>query len=53
VSASWTQKSRSKNQECVPVSSNCKKMPSGSANTVAKKEERKTEKGEIGKMIGC
>jgi hypothetical protein len=44
VSASWTQKSRSKDQECVAVSSFCKKMPLGSADMVAKKEDRKKEK---------
>jgi hypothetical protein len=44
VSDSWTQKSRSKDQECVAVSSICKKMSLGSANMVAKKEERKKKK---------
>jgi hypothetical protein len=41
VSASWTQRSRFKDQECVAVSS---KLPLGSANMVAKKEEKKKRK---------
>jgi hypothetical protein len=49
VSASWTQKSRSKDQECVAVSSICKKLSLGSANMATKKEERKKEKREKGK----
>jgi hypothetical protein len=55
VSASWIQKSRFKDQECVAVSSICKKIPLGSANMVAKKEERKKEKEkrETGKITGC
>jgi hypothetical protein len=35
------------------VSSICKKSLLGSANMVAKKEERKKEKREKGKMTGC
>jgi hypothetical protein len=51
VSASWTQKSRSKDQECVAVS--LQELTLGSANMVTKKEERKKEKREKGKMTGC
>jgi hypothetical protein len=32
---------------------NLQKLPLGSANMVAKKEERKKEKRENGKMTGC
>jgi hypothetical protein len=46
VSASWTQKSRSEDQECVAVSSICKRMPLGSANMVAKKRRKKKRKKE-------
>ncbi len=45
VSACWTQKSRSKDHECVAVSqSQFAKLPLGSASMVAKIEEKKTEK---------
>jgi hypothetical protein len=53
VSASCTQKSRSKDQECVALSSICKKWLLGSANMVAKKEERKKKerKGKINRTL--
>jgi hypothetical protein len=47
VSASWTQKSRSKDQECVAVSSICENC--GSANMVSKKRRKEKRKKRIGK----
>jgi hypothetical protein len=46
VSASWTQKSRSEDQECVAVFFNLQKLPLGSANMDAKKKRKKREKRE-------
>jgi hypothetical protein len=52
VSASWTQESRTKDRECARCLQFAK-IAIRHANMVAKKEERKKEEGEKGKMIRC
>jgi hypothetical protein len=42
-----------KNKNVLQCLQFCKKLPLGSANMVATKEERKKEKREKGKMTGC
>jgi hypothetical protein len=52
VSASWTQRSRSKDLRRCQSVFNLQKSPLGNANMVAKKKKKEIEKRVMGKMTG-